>query len=148
MSVEAVFQMNDGIESQLINQLITELECMLKVVFPLSPTGNRSKRSKSKSKSKSKPKSNPGRVYKSIVHGERQSLMDIIHQARNLSFTIQHKVVSCQLLVTIAFESATSDGDALGTYAFGLQRIRGSESERSVLIKSKVITSAMLQSLY
>ena len=131
-----MFQMNDEIESQLNDQLIKELECMLRFAFPLFP--NQSK----KTKSKSIP------VYESIVRGEQQSLVDIVHQARKLSFMIQHEIVSCQLLVSVA--SATrksSDGDdVLGTSAFGLQRILG--SKRITLIKTKEITAAMLRSLY
>jgi hypothetical protein len=139
MSVKAIFQMNDGVESQLNDELTTELERMLKAAFPL--TG------KSRDRSKVKPES----IYESIVHGERESLLDIVHQARKLSFMIQHEIVSSQLLVTFTpAKPASSDGstnidDVLGTYAFGLQRILG--SERSILMKTKIITREHLQSM-
>jgi hypothetical protein len=131
MSVEAVFKMNDGIESQLNDELITELKCMLKVAFPLSPSP-RSKKLKSTTQS----------IYESILHGEQQSLLDVIHQARKLSFMIQ-QVVSCQLLVTIAHSSQTSP-DGTATHSFGLQKKLG--PDRTILIRTKILTSAMLRS--
>jgi hypothetical protein len=151
MSVEAVFQMNFEVDSRLYDELMIKLECMLKVVFPLapsrSPTRNPNTRSRdSKVRLKLKPQSSS---YESIVRGEQELLSDIICQARKLSFMIQREIVSCQLLVTMAPASAmqtSSDGsnaitdDALGTYAFGLQRILG--SERSDLIKPEIVTSA------
>lgn len=136
MTVEAMFQMNDGIESKLNEELITELENMLKVVFPLP--ANRSSK-----------KVEPESSYKSIVRGVRQSVLDIIRQARNLSFTIQREIVSCQLLVTVAApanQKSSDDSTVLGTHAFGLQKIVGSESR--FLIKTKVVTSELLRSIY
>lgn len=139
MNVEAVFQMNDGIDSQLNDELITELECMLNVAF--LPRLSRDRQSKVK----------PKTTYESIIRGEQEALWDIILQARKLSYMIQHEIVSCQLLVTISPATQTSsDGDTstddvLSTYAFGLQRISG--STRSILIKTKVITSETLQQL-
>ena len=133
MSVEALFQMNEGIVSQLFNEVNTDLRRMLKIVFPLRVRVNRSKTRTWKW--------NPQRAslnFKSIIGREQQSLLDVIHQARKLSFMIQRDIVSCQLLITIA-------SDALGTCAFGLQRITGSEC--TVLIKTKFITSSQLQSL-
>ena len=129
MSVQAVFQMNDGIESQLYHELVTELKCMLKATFALSP------RSK-----ESTPESN----YKSIVYREQKSLLDVIRQARKLSFMIQ-QVISCQLLVTVDHSpsKAFSDDEELST-SFGLQRILG--RDRTVLIRSKFLTSELLQS--
>ena len=40
MSVEAVFQMNLGVDSGLYDELMIKLERMLKVVFPLAPSRN------------------------------------------------------------------------------------------------------------
>lgn len=146
MTVRAVFQMNGGIDSLLNDELNTEIGRMLKMA--LSP-----------------PKCE---LCESIVRGEQQSLLDIIHQARKLSFTIQHEIVSCQLLVTIApssedtmlkyrefdkelvcgaWDMRPQDGDQVfGTYAFGLHRIVG--AERSILIQPKVTTSALLRSVF
>lgn len=123
--------MNAGIESQLNEELNEELVRILKFAYPLP----RSKKSKADLELKSS--------YKSIVHGEQQLLLDIIRQARQLSFTIQHDIISCQLLVTV--RQPSSDGDVLGTNAFGLHRITGSES--TVLVKTEIITNAELQSL-
>jgi hypothetical protein len=119
--------MNDGIESQLNDELITELKRMLKIAFPVSP---RSKKSK------------PESIYEAIVHGEQKSLLDVIRQARKISFMIQ-QVVSCQVLVTIA--NSTPDEDVIGTLSFGLQKKLGSDSTIS-LIKTKIVTSAVLRS--
>ena len=140
MSVEAVFQMNDKVESRLDDELTTELERVLKDAFPLTGRLTRDR-------SEVKPES----IYESIIHGERKSLLDIIHQARELSFMIQHKIVSCQLLITFtpaeheSSDGSTSINDVLGTYAFGLQRILG--SEHSILIKTKIITRKLLRSI-
>ena len=123
MSAEAVFQMNDGIESQLYDEVTSHLELMLKVTFSLS----QSLRTKS------------GSTYESIVCRERKSLLDVIRQARKLSFMIQ-QVVSCQLLVTVA----SLDENSLATYSFGLQKNLG--PDHIILIRTKVINNADLQS--
>lgn len=109
----------------------------------------------------------------SIVRGEQGSLSDIIHQARELSFMMQHDIVSCQLSVTIAPVQTSSgdetianykefdkslvcnvwedmglaqDGDkVLGTYAFGLQRMSGQACD--ILIQPEVTTSILLRSV-
>ena len=130
MSVEAIFQMNDGVESQLYEELISNLERMLKLAFSLP----------SSSRSKVKPES----ICKSIVHGEQKSLLDVICQARKLSFMIQ-QVVSCQILVTIAGSTQTSpDGDhILETYSFELQKILG--PDRTILVRTIFVTSALLR---
>ena len=129
MSAEAVFQMNDGIESQLYDELISHLERMLKVTFSLSPS------------LRSKP---TGSTYESIVYGERKSLLDVIRQARKLSFMIQ-QVLSCQLLVTVTSSAQISlDKNILATYSFGLQKNLG--RDRIILLRAKVFTNAELQS--
>lgn len=131
MSVEAIFKMNDRIDSQLYGELIFHLKRMLKVAFPLSPTP-RSKKVK------------PESIYESIVHGEQRYLLDIVRQARNISFMIQ-QVVSCQVLITTAHSTQISpDEDILGTHSFGLQKILG--PDRTILIGTKVLTGAALRS--
>jgi hypothetical protein len=120
--------MNDGIESELNDELITELKRMLKIAFPVSP---RSKKSK------------PESIYEAIVHGEQKSLLDVIRQARKISFMIQ-QVVSCQVLVTIA-KSTPDVEDVIGTLSFGLQKNLGPDST-ILLIKTKLVTSAVLRS--
>ena len=126
MTAKAVFQMNDRIDSQLNDELITELKRMLKFAFPLSP---RSKKSK------------PESIYEAIIHGEQNSLVDVIRQARKISFMIQ-QVVSCQVSVAIA--NSTRDEDVIGTLSFGLQKILGPDNQ-ILLIKTKVVTSAVLR---
>ena len=136
MSVEAVFQMNYGIDSHLKDQLLAVLQLVLKIAFKF-PHPSR----------KLKPESC---CYESIIRElELQlldSLLDIIRQAHTLSFMIQHNVISCQLMVTIAPASSegstTGTDDALGAYAFGLQRVLGSDC--SILIKPRQITRALL----
>lgn len=121
MCLEAIFQMNYEVSSELYDELTLHLKRTLKVAFPLSPSP--------------RPKKvNPDSVsiHKSIVHGEHTSLLDVIRQARKISFMIQ-QVVSCQVVVTIAQSTQTSpDGDVLGTYSFGLQKILG--PDRTILI--------------
>ena len=126
MSAEAVFRMNDGIESQLKGELIKELTRMLKIAFPVSPRPK-----------KSKPKS----IYEDIVDGEKKSLLDVIRQARKISFMIQ-QVVSCQMLVTTA--DSTPDKDVIGTLSFGLQKKSGPDND-IVLLRTKAVTSAVLR---
>jgi hypothetical protein len=132
MSVEAIFQMNDGVESQLYEELISNLERMLKLAFLLP--------SSSRSLAKVKPES----ICKSIVHGEQKSLLDVIREARKLSFMIQ-QVVSCQILVTIGGSKETSpDGDhILETYSFELQKILG--PDRTILVRTIFVTSTLLR---
>ena len=139
MSVEAVFQMNDGVDSLLYGELSSHLKRTLKDAYPLSL---------SPQPKKVKPGSES--IYESIVHGEKNSLLDLIRQARNLSFMIQ-QVVSCQILVTIALSAQTSpdDEDTIGTYSFGLQKNLQVDPDRrttSILMKPKFITSAVLRS--
>lgn len=126
MSVGAVFQMNYGVDSDLKDQIFAELIRVLKIALKFPDSSG----------------------YEFIIHELQllDSLSDIIRQARRLSFMIQHDIVSCQLILTIAPASSegstTSTDDALGTYAFGLQRIHGSDS--TILIKPKEITRALL----
>ena len=101
-----MFKMNDGVVSQLNDRLRKELRRLLnRIVLPVGPPG----------RSKSKP------ICESIVCEEEQSLLDIICQARQLSFVMQHEIVSCQLLVTIApmqasSNATTSSSDAVAGY--------------------------------
>lgn len=126
MSVGAVFQMNYGVDSDLKDQIFAELIRVLKIALKFPDSSG----------------------YEFIIHELQllDSLSDIIRQARRLSFMIQHDIVSCQLILTIAPASSegstTSTDDALGTYAFGLQRIHGSDC--TILIKPKEITRALL----
>ena len=60
MNVEAIFQMNDGVESQVYEELISNLERMLKLAFSL-PSSPRSK-------------VKPDSLCKSIVHRTEISL--------------------------------------------------------------------------
>jgi hypothetical protein len=117
MTVDAVFKMNNDIESILDAQLkyfITELENTLHAAFP--------------------------RRIGSLCfigHDEQLELSEVVRQARDLSFNIQHGIVNCRLFVTAAPENS------FGTYAFGLDRLSG--SERTVLLKVKEITSAQIR---
>jgi len=131
MAVEAVFQMNDGIDSQLYDELISHLKRTLKLVYPGLPR-RQSKKVKPECKS----------IYDSIVHGEENSLWDVIRQARKISFMIQ-QVVSCRMVVSIS--SSTPDEDVIGTLSFGLQKILGPDSTIS-LKKPKLVTNAVLRS--
>lgn len=119
MAVEAVFRMNDGIESLFNAQLVTSItkfENTLTVAFPDSVLTNNN--------------------Y-FIGHEEHLQLLDIVRQARGLSFKLQHCIVSCRLVVTVGpgFDT-TYNGP--GTYAFGLERLSG--TERTVLLEAKVFS--------
>ena len=94
---------------------------MLKVAFPLSPSPQ-SKKVKHES------------IYQFIVRGEQKFFLDVIRQARKLSFMIQ-QFVSCQMLITVAdLTRICSDGDILlSTYSFGLQKNLG--GDRTILIR-------------
>jgi hypothetical protein len=118
--------MNNNIDSQSKDEIITGLQLILKFVYTLSP--DRSSKSDSDS------------IYDSVIDGQRELLSEVIREARDLSFTIQHEVVSCQLLIAMA--PATGQ-NILGTYSFGLEKVSG--SERRVLIKPKVITPSSFE---
>src|SRR5882762_2401213 len=89
---------------------ITELENTLKAAFPDS------KRTSS--------------VY-FIGYNEHLQLLEIVRQARDLSFKLQHGFVSCRLFVTAA-PAPKATGNVFGTSAFGLDRVLG--TERTVLL--------------
>lgn len=124
MAVEAIFKMNDGIESLFNAQLvpsIAKLENALTTAFPDSMLTRN--------------------IY-FIGHDEHLLLLDIVKQARDLSFKLQHGFVSCRLIVTVAPGSKPTY-DGIGTYAFGLDRLSGT---RTVLLEAKAITVDRVQS--
>jgi hypothetical protein len=64
-----------------------------------------------------------------ISYAEHHQLIRIVKTARDLSFKIQHGILSHRLFVMIA----ASAGE-VGTYAFGLERL--AEGGRSVLLEA------------
>jgi hypothetical protein len=121
MTVEGIFKLNNGVESIFNAQLtcsIAKLENTLKAVFP-------------------------DHVGNLIGHDEHLLLVDIVKRARDLSFKIQHGIVSCRLIVTTAGPQRVSR-NVYGTFAFGLDRITG--TDRTVLLEAKPITEELLQS--
>jgi hypothetical protein len=121
MTVEAVFGMNNELKTQLRHELVEQLTHLLKNIF-LSPN------------------SNFDSFFDNFFHERRQAIMDIARQACKLSYSIQHDIVSCQMMVTVC-PTGTTDG--LGTYAFGLLRVRGTKN--TTLMRTKSISPALFQ---
>lgn len=124
MSVEAVFKMNDAVESLFNDQLstlITKIENALGAAFP-----------------------DAGKTVKFIGHHEQFQLVEIVRHARDLSFNIQRGFSSCRFFVTVA-PAPTAMNDIMGTYAFGLDKVLG--AERNMVLAIKVITNAEIQAL-
>jgi hypothetical protein len=122
MTADALFRMNDDVESRFNEQLISstcELEHSLDTAFP-------------------------GSVRHFIGFDEHLELLDIVKRARELSFKIQHGFLSCQLVVT----SADGQENSFGTHALGLDRIRLGGSDRSVIIEAESITYERLQPFF
>ena len=77
-----------------------------------------------------------------IGNNEHHRLLQILGATRDLSFKLQHAVVSSRLFVmTVSWGGLTDD--VLGTYAFGLEKV--SEGGRSILLQAKVITGDHLR---
>lgn len=135
MTIEAVVETYHRIDSKFYNQLIADVEHVLKVGFPQSRNPENSC------------------WCEAVICGEAQLLLDIFHHAHKLTFMIHHNIVTCELMVTIApaataaaetyydGSSTPSTNEGLGTYAFGLQRMHG--SKQCVLIEPKKITCAL-----
>jgi hypothetical protein len=103
MTVNAIFQMNTDVDIK--HTLTFGLTHMLCALFQ---TGKMEQEA----------------TFRSIVAGEERLLSEIIGRAREVSYKIQHDVVSSRLMVTIA---PAGDPEALGTCGFGLHRIAGLE---------------------
>jgi hypothetical protein len=73
-----------------------------------------------------------------IGYAEHHQLIQIVKTARDLSFKIQHGILTHRLFVTIA-----ASGE-VGTYAFGLERL--AEGGRTVVLEAKEITGRRLRS--
>jgi hypothetical protein len=84
MTIEAVVKTYHRIDSEFYDQLITDVEHVLKVGFPQSRDPENSC------------------WYEAVICGEAQSLLDIFHHARKLTFMIHHDIVTCELMVTSA----------------------------------------------
>ena len=118
MVVEATFGLNEGIESHFNVELttsITLLENTLKVAFPNSKTFE---------------------VGYFIGYDEHLQLVRIVKNARQLSYDLQHGFVTCRLYATIT-PARTPKKVISGTYAFGLQRVSG--TERVELLEARAL---------
>jgi hypothetical protein len=122
MTVDAVFQMNSHIEGRLHEDLAGQLAFALKLMFMPGLAGDCQSAD-----------------YASIVSGEREALLEMSREARELSYTIRRDIVSCQILVTLA---PAGDLDQLGTQGFGLQRLEG--STRTTLLAANTTTLSSL----
>jgi hypothetical protein len=125
MTTEAVFNMNHDVESIFNAQLTTsilEFENSLDSVFPDSPTF-------------------ASRSF--IGHSEHLQLIEIVKEARVLSFKLQNGVVSCRLSVTVA-QAPKDRGDIHGTYSFGLEKVSG--TERTHMLRAGDITDEKVRS--
>jgi len=121
MTVDAVFVMNRELESQLNHDMFSQLIHILNDLYQ-------------------SPKADSASISEAIIREEEKSLLDIARQAREVSFSIQQDIASCRLMVSVAPASAR-EFDVLGTCAFGLERING--SERTFLLETKVISSSL-----
>jgi hypothetical protein len=119
MTVDAVFGMNRELESQLNHDMFSQLVHILNDLYQ-------------------SPNTDSASISEAIVREEEQSLLDIARQARAVSFSIQHDITSCRLMVSAA---SAKEFDVLGTYAFGLERIIG--SEHIFLLETKVISPSL-----
>ena len=82
-----------------------------------------------------------------IGYTQHMQLLEIVYETRRLSYNIQHYFVSCRLFVTIAQDWKVSDNSKVyGTYAFGLDRVSG--TERRTLIEPKPITDGLLEAFH
>lgn len=120
MTAEAIFKMNDGIETALSGHLsrsIIQLQNTLDTVF--------------------------GRNT-SVFFGttELVQLARIFDEARQISYKMQTGVVSCRLFVTLA-KSQTTTENIFGTFAFGLDKV--SNIGRKILSKARAITKEEIQ---
>jgi hypothetical protein len=125
ISVEGVFNVNHNLETALNVQLtasISKLEsCIQK--FTAEPSGK----------------------FHLIGFEEHHQLIRIVNSARELSFKIQHGILSRRLFVTIAAtREARVDKDFGGTYAFGLERL--AEGGRTDVLEAKEITGQRMRS--
>lgn len=116
MTVDAIFKTNDGVETQLKDDLETQLHRTLDFLFwPSHPDHHTS--------------------MELILQEVQQQLLQINCEARRISFVIQHNIVTCAMAITLAPDS---DTDLLGTQSFGLQTIVG--PTRHVLLQYKALS--------
>lgn len=117
MTAEAVFRTNDNVETSLNVELLASVGTIEKTFEAIfCQTGIRI-----------------------IGQAEHLQLVAIVMAARALSHKIQKGFLSCRLVVTRAREP-------LGTYALGLDKIRG--TERTVMVEPKIITEDMVSSYF
>ena len=125
--MEAIFKLNDSIETDLNSRLsksVIELEKIINEAFPGSQRD--------------------GGYFFFFDHVELQQWTEIVKLARELSYKIQ-SFVSCRLEVTIA-PATTTTNDTYGTYAFGLDRVSG--GSRNCVLDVKTISSIQLRYFY
>jgi hypothetical protein len=79
ITVEALFSMNPQVESHLSCQLASELERLLQYGLPSLPSKT---------------------ISELVIQPQQTSISDIARLARDLSFMIQHDVLSCRSYVT------------------------------------------------
>jgi hypothetical protein len=124
ITIEAIYKMNHNLES-LFNIQFTKSIANLETVIQKTTSGDI--------------------ILIDYDSEEHLQLIRIVKTARELSFKIQHGIVSCRLFVTIiASGDSEVNYDAAGTYAFGLERL--AEGVRTVLLEAKVTTGRRLRS--
>lgn len=110
--------MNHPIASELHNEISTRFRLSMESIYQLTPD------------------------QLNIILGNRKSDLDnIINEARQLSFKMQHEIVTCNLSVTVVPRSP----DNLGTFSFGLRRTTA--SEEFDLIKARGIPQSVFDTL-
>jgi hypothetical protein len=125
MSIEAIFEINHEVESLFNADLMTSIKVYENVLNDTFVSSN---------------------MY-FIGHTQHMQLLEIVYEARRLLYNIQHCFVSCRLFVTIAQDWKVSDNSKVyGTYAFGLDRVSG--TERRTLIEPKPITDELLEAFH
>jgi len=123
MSIEAIFEINHEVESLFNADLTTSIKVYENLLNDTFVSSN---------------------MY-FIGHTQHMPLLEIVYEARRLSYNIQHCFVSCRLFVTIAQDWKVCN-KVYGTYAFGLDRVSG--TERRTLIEPKPITDELLEAFH
>jgi hypothetical protein len=125
MSIEAIFKINHEVESLFNADLMTSIKVYENVLNDTFVSSN---------------------MY-FIGHTQHMQLVEIVYETRRLSYNIQHCFVSCRLFVTVAQDWKLEVSNKIyGTYAFGLDRVSG--TERRTLIEPKPITDELLETFH
>ena len=126
MTTGTVFQMNQAIDARLQEEIADSIRKLAEITWPVAHDDQ-------------SLFLEVQAAFEEIINIHLDALADIILQARRLSYTIQHDIVSCQLFITLP---VLTDEDALANYAFGLLKM--SEGKLSILKGTKGLSEREL----